>query len=93
MSRYQLAQKSGLQQSTISTLINKNCYPSILTLSKLCDGFGITLAQFFAQEGIYSMLTEEERELLIMWNGMDAIQKAQVKGFMKGLKESAKDSL
>lgn len=92
MSRYQLAQRSGLQQSSISTIINRNTYPTILTLEKICNGFGITLAQFFTLGGNYSMLPEEERELLTLWNEMDILQKAQVKGFMKGIKENSKGS-
>ena len=87
MSRYQLAQRSGLAQSSISAMINRNAYPSIITLEKICKGFGITLAQFFTYEGIYSMLTEEDREMLILWNSMDTEKKAMVKGYMHGVKE------
>ena len=43
MSRYRLAQKSGIAQSSISTLLNRKSVPTIQTLEKICDGFGITL--------------------------------------------------
>ena len=47
---YQLAEKSGLTQSTISSWYRKNMIPSIPSLEKICTAFGITLSQFFADE-------------------------------------------
>lgn len=44
---YQLAERSGLTQSTISSWYRKNMLPTIPSLSKICDAFGITLSQFF----------------------------------------------
>ena len=38
MSRYRLAQKSGIAQSSISTLLNRKSVPTIQTLEKICDG-------------------------------------------------------
>lgn len=48
-SEYQLAEKSGLTQSTISSWYRKNLVPSIPSLEKICKAFGITLSQFFAE--------------------------------------------
>lgn len=44
---YQLAEKSGLTQSTISSWYRRNLTPSIPSLVKICDAFGITISQFF----------------------------------------------
>ena len=44
---YRLAKESGLSQSTISNLFKRNTTPSIPTLEAICNGFGITLSQFF----------------------------------------------
>ena len=41
-SEYQLAERSGLTQSTISSWYRKNMLPSIPSLEKICDAFGIT---------------------------------------------------
>ena len=38
LSRYRLAQKSGIAQSSISTLLNRKSVPTIQTLEKICDG-------------------------------------------------------
>ena len=42
---YQLATKSGLTQSTISSWYRKDLVPSIPSLEKICSAFGITLSQ------------------------------------------------
>lgn len=49
-SEYDLAENSGLPQSTISSWYHKNLYPTIPTLKKICDAFGITLSQIFDDE-------------------------------------------
>ena len=41
---YQLAENSGLTQSTISSWYRKNMLPSIPSLEKICNAFGITLS-------------------------------------------------
>ena len=45
---YQLAERSGLPQSTISSWYQKGMTPSFSSLEKICDAFGLTLSQFFA---------------------------------------------
>ena len=50
MSRYRLAQKSGISQSSISTLLNRQSVPTIQTLEKICKGLDMTLAQFFSED-------------------------------------------
>ena len=44
---YQLAERSGLPQSTISSWYRKNMMPTVPSLEKICNAFGITLSQFF----------------------------------------------
>lgn len=61
---YQLAEKSGLTQSTISSWYRKNMLPSIPSLEKLCNAFGITLAQFFSTENEQYTLTDIQKQLL-----------------------------
>ena len=47
-SEYQLAERSGLPQSTISSWYRKNMVPSVPSLEKICAAFGITLSQLFS---------------------------------------------
>lgn len=46
-SEYQLAEHAGLPQSTISSWYHKNLIPTLPSLEKICDAFGITLSQLF----------------------------------------------
>ena len=64
---YQLAENSGLPQSTISSWYRKNMVPTIPSLEKICDAFGITLSQLFAEKGEAVALTQTQQELLRRW--------------------------
>lgn len=48
---YKLAKLSGVSQSTLSNMFSRNNDPSISTLEDICRAFGITLSQFFADDG------------------------------------------
>ncbi len=48
MSIYSLAMESGISPSSIkSILYGKSKNPGVVTIKILCDGFGITLNEFF----------------------------------------------
>ena len=85
MSRYRLAQKSGIAQSSISTLLNRKSVPTIQTLEKICDGFGITLSQFFA-EGDMVELTPEQRAFFIRWAALSSDQKEMLMNLVNSMK-------
>ena len=73
-SEYRLAIASGLTQSTVANIFNRNTTSSIATLEIICAGFGITLAQFFA-EGDMVELTEEQKEMFAAWSSLSKDQK------------------
>ena len=73
-SRYQLAKNSGIPESSLSNLFNKKHTPRLETLDKICDAFGITLAQFFA-EGELVELTPEMKELFKNWTKLSEEKK------------------
>ena len=64
---YQLAERSGLPQSTISSWYRKNMVPTILSLEKICTAFGITLYQLFAEEDSPVTLLDSYRNILERW--------------------------
>ena len=42
---------SGVPQATVKSILNgESRNPGTVTIKKLCDGFGITLGQFFSTE-------------------------------------------
>ncbi len=64
---YQLAELSGLPQSTISSWYRKNMIPTIPSLEKICAAFGITLSQLFAEGNEPVSLTDSQKKLLECW--------------------------
>lgn len=75
---YQLAEKSGLPQSTISSWYRKNMIPTVPSLEKICSAFGITLSQLFAEGEDAVVLTESQKKLLEAWSRLTEEQQAVV---------------
>lgn len=65
---YRLAKESGITYSTLCTMLHKANAPSFPTLIKICNGFGITLAEFFDMEDKRALLTEEQKAHLCQWD-------------------------
>lgn len=72
---YELSVRSGLPQSTISSWYRKEMTPSISSLEKICAAFDLTLAQFFAEEEEFSVLTPDQTQLLEQWMTLSAEEK------------------
>ena len=77
-SEYQLAEHSGLPQSTISSWYRKNMIPTIPSLEKICAAFSITLSQLFAEGNAPVALTNSQRKLLERWARLNEDQQAVV---------------
>ena len=78
-SEYRLAQKAGLNESTISNIYRRNTVPTIATLKAVCDAFGITLSQFFADSDSDMVeLTPELKELLDACQPLTPEQRAAI---------------
>lgn len=75
---YQLAERSGLPQSTISSWYRKKMVPTIPSLEKICIAFGITLSQLFAEEGESVSLTSSQAKLLERWARLSEEQQTVV---------------
>lgn len=73
-SEYRLAKECGLSESTIANIFRRNCTPSFSTLEIICKTFGISLSQFFAEDDMIA-LASEEKELLDKWAMLTPEQK------------------
>ena len=74
---YQLAERSGLPQSTISSWYRKGM-ATIPSLEKICAAFGITLSQLFAEGDAPVSLTASQKKLLERWSTLSEDQQAAV---------------
>ena len=74
---YRLAKESNLSESTLANIFKRNTVPSITTLEAVCSAFGISLAQFFAEDEMVA-LTPELKELFDHWIALTIEQKQAV---------------
>ena len=74
---YKIAKEAGLSSNTVSNIYRRNNVPSIPTLEALCKAFGITMAQFFAEDNLVE-LTSEMMDLVERWAALTDDQKAAV---------------
>lgn len=84
ISEYRLTKLSGLSQSTISNIFNRNTAPTIPTIEAICNGLGISMSQFFAEDtqtDVY--LNEEQREMFNAWSTLTAEQKEVINDLIK----------
>ena len=81
---YKLAKKCGLSQSTIANIYRRNTVPSIATLEAICNGFGITLSQFFADEQMVE-LTPELKDIFECWVSLTPTQKDAAVQMLKAM--------
>jgi len=87
---YRLAKESEVPPSTLNNLFNKNHTPSISTLERLCDGFGITMSNFFADDKPDPLLTDRQNELLRRFSELSPAGKVAVESFITGLEHDKK---
>ena len=74
-SEYKLSKASGVSQSTLSNMFKRNNAPTIPTLESICEGFGITLSQFFSTGDDAIKRSPEQREMIDCWSTLTKEQK------------------
>lgn len=87
ISKYRRAQLTDMSQTALGNIINKKSIPTVPTLERICDAFGISIAQFFAGEGMRPDLTDEQEELLEIWDDLNADERRILMNFVRTLKK------
>jgi len=82
-SNYKLAKVANISEGSLNNLFRLNNQPTIPTLEAICKGLDITLSQFFADEGEAVILSEEQSEMLNVWNTLNKEQKIALLGLLK----------
>ena len=83
ISKYRLAQMTGIAQSSLGRIMAKESLPSLPTLEKICE---VTLSQFFC-EGDPDDLTQPQSEVLAIWNDLSAQEQEVVLAMLRGLQK------
>lgn len=84
-STYKLAYEAGLTQSTLSNMFARGTCPTVDTLEKLCEAFGISLAEFFESDEKKTHVSKEELELLNKYRALTDKEKDAVKSMVNAL--------
>ena len=85
--KYRLSQITGMTQTALGNILSQKSIPTIPTRERICDAFNITLAQFFSEDGSRLDLTDEQSEILEVWDGLDAKEKEILLSFIRSLKK------
>ena len=80
---YRLSVESGVSQSTLTNMFNRETLPSITTLECICAAFGISMSEFFADET--GNVTVSDEEVLLLYRGMNDESKSCIISLMKEL--------
>jgi len=72
-------------------MLKNGTMPSIPTLEKICEGFKISMSQFFSEDYVFATLSAEQREHLNEWNSLSDENKMCVGKFTSFLKEQQRD--
>lgn len=75
----------GLERKTVSRYESGERAPDALALLRLLAGFGVDPAWLLTGEGVTSSLSDDERELLAMFQGAPLAGKMAAVGALKGV--------
>ena len=64
---YKLAVEAGTTSSTIATMYKRKTPPKIELLQRICEAYGITLAQFFLEDEKIEILSADELKLMALF--------------------------
>lgn len=85
VSKYRLAQLTGIAQSSLGRIIANESTPSLQTLEKICSALDVTLSQFSRMKKNH--LTDKQNEVMEIWNDLSADEQDVVLAMLRGLKK------
>ncbi len=90
-SEYELAKRSGITQSTISSWYSKEAQPTVKSIESICKGFGITMSQFFLEKdsGDPTVLNRQQLRLIDYACRLDPDQIDSLMDFLEKLHPTA----
>lgn len=84
---YRLAKATGIAYSSLNSMLLKNTQPTISTLEKICEGFNISLSEFFAEDTPYRVKVEytpEEEEIIDIYRHLNKKEQKILVSYIKG---------
>lgn len=84
-SHYKLAKEMGMTANNISNLFRRSSTPSVYTLRRICDAFGITMSQFFLDKQDYVIANEQQAAILKKYMLLTGEQKRRAEAYIDGM--------
>ena len=81
---YRLAKECNVEQGTFDSITKEKNMPSLYTLEKICNAFGISLSDFFDDE-IFQQANTKKPLYLSLWNSLSKEDREKVLIYMSGL--------
>ena len=75
---YKLSQESGLSQQTFTKWMDGKTVPTIPAIKAVCDAFGISLANFFAENDLVEV-THETKVIFDNWHHLTKEEQESIK--------------
>ena len=85
---YKLAKESKLPYSSLNNIFVRKTSPTIPTLEKICDGFGISVSEFFSYQTNplkSDNLTEKEQDIINSYRSLSEKDKELLAAYLDGL--------
>lgn len=82
---YTLAMKAGVAPTTIYNWRDRASSPSLSLLDAVCSALGISVIDFLLDGDKLTALTEEQKEVMRLWNTLSDEQKKSILNLMKSM--------
>ena len=86
-SLYELAKQAAVPVSTIYNWKDKMHLPSLELLDAVCYAFGISVVDFLLGDDGLMALTEEQNELMKLWNNLTRDKKSAIISLIKTMQD------
>lgn len=86
-SKYDLAKRTGISTNSVYGWSNMGKIPSLSNIERICDAAGITVEQFFYDEGV-DHISDDERKLLLDWMTLSLTEKQAIFSTIEAFKEA-----
>lgn len=82
---YELAKKAGVAATTVYNWRDRNSSPTLALLDAICAAFNISVIDFLLDADELMALTEEQKEVIRLWNTLSNLQKQSILNLMKSM--------
>lgn len=86
-SLYELAKQAAVPVSTLYNWRDKKSLPTLELLDAVCYAFGISVVDFLMGDDGLLALTEEQNELMKLWNSLTCEKKSAIINLMKAMQD------